>query len=951
MITMWRNSLLKKNWTIYLTGFAALLAVQMLPTGQSTAATSTNSGSGVVALNSNALSSGVLKETAKDLPTTQTSTGRALNNVIINGNYTMPKITIESHSVFPKNDYSTSTGKPNGVVVHWTANENNFSARREADYMVSMIDKNYVFVHTFIDSSMILNIAPTDYLCWGAGGVGNARFAQFEMVTANTEADFIKTTSYSAWYTAYLLHQYGLKPSLARVSGNSGTIWGHGDITNMLGGTNHSDPDEYLSRWGYSMPDFLALVEYYYGYDFAQQEKYETTGTINAQNNEYVYDYGPNGTYKSRYNSRLSSYNGKTVTIDQRLITKDGKTWYRYSTDGTNFFYALASGFKNDDALIRNIVSNKSVSLAGTVSAANAASGIYDIGPANTTGSRYNSKLQGYNGKSAQIDQSLTLDNGDVWYHYSTNGKYWFYAKSTDFAGVKDADSDDKPATANVTIKKTDKFSATMRIKAVSGDNAYDYAPAGVAKAHKNAALTAFEGKSATIDQKLTLSNGEVWYHYSVNGKYWFYGNSRSFSDVVLTSTTKKLGTPVARTIQAINSAYAYDFGPAGTAKYRRNAALSHFNGKTAYVDQEITLSNGEAWVRYSLDKKYYFFAKAENFKTLPTIKSTTSANLSKSIQADNGEVIYDNAPGGTAKARKNSNLKAFNGKTAKINQVVELSNGEVWYHYSVNNKYWFYALATGFTGTSISDSKNVRLTMQITAVSGDYAYDYKPAGVAGNHKNSALSSYNNKMATVNQQLTLANGETWYHYSLDGKYWFYANARNFIAAHVSAENNYAGMDVSKLSAAQRSFLAQVSNEAITVAAKRGLYPSVIVAQAAIETGWGTSVLAQKANNYFGIKADKNWTGAVFNAKTQEEVDGEMTDTTANFRKYNSLSESVADYGAKIANSSYYTGTFRINAADGIAAAEGLTKWATASKYVTSVQDTIRKYDLNVLDKF
>ena len=80
--------------------------------------------------------------------------------------------------------------------------------------------------------------------------------------------------------------------------------------------------------------------------------------------------------------------------------------------------------------------------------------------------------------------------------------------------------------------------------------------------------------------------------------------------------------------------------------------------------------------------------------------------------------------------------------------------------------------------------------------------------------------------------------------------------------------------------------------------KRGkpLYPSVVIAQAICESGWGQSTIMMKANAIFGIKATSSWKGKVYNANTQECYDGSTyTNITACFRAYNSLAESISDY--------------------------------------------------------
>ena len=81
-------------------------------------------------------------------------------------------------------------------------------------------------------------------------------------------------------------------------------------------------------------------------------------------------------------------------------------------------------------------------------------------------------------------------------------------------------------------------------------------------------------------------------------------------------------------------------------------------------------------------------------------------------------------------------------------------------------------------------------------------------------------------------------------------------------------------------------------------------PSVCIAQAAHETGWGTSSRMKLANAYFGIKAGGSWTGKVFTADTREVKNGVEYNTVANFRAYDSLADSVKDYYDLITASRY-----------------------------------------------
>ena len=68
--------------------------------------------------------------------------------------------------------------------------------------------------------------------------------------------------------------------------------------------------------------------------------------------------------------------------------------------------------------------------------------------------------------------------------------------------------------------------------------------------------------------------------------------------------------------------------------------------------------------------------------------------------------------------------------------------------------------------------------------------------------------------------------------------------------------------------------------------RKWVIPSVCIAQAALETGWGTSPMMVRANAYFGIKAGTGWTGRVYSTKTQECYNGQdYTTITDLFRAY------------------------------------------------------------------
>lgn len=88
-----------------------------------------------------------------------------------------------------------------------------------------------------------------------------------------------------------------------------------------------------------------------------------------------------------------------------------------------------------------------------------------------------------------------------------------------------------------------------------------------------------------------------------------------------------------------------------------------------------------------------------------------------------------------------------------------------------------------------------------------------------------------------------------------------------------------------------------------VAQKFNLNPIVIVAQAALETGWGKHV--GSSNNFFGIKANSSWAGDAQMQKSDEYVNGVRVSEVSAFRAYKSPEQSVEDYANFIVSNQRY----------------------------------------------
>ena len=96
-----------------------------------------------------------------------------------------------------------------------------------------------------------------------------------------------------------------------------------------------------------------------------------------------------------------------------------------------------------------------------------------------------------------------------------------------------------------------------------------------------------------------------------------------------------------------------------------------------------------------------------------------------------------------------------------------------------------------------------------------------------------------------------------------------------------------------------SFVHAMLPHAQQAANELGIEPHVLVAQAALETGWGKSIPTRADGttsfNVFGVKAGKNWTGDAVDARTSEFTHGRMVPTQDQFRGYESFADAFNDY--------------------------------------------------------
>ena len=127
----------------------------------------------------------------------------------------------------------------------------------------------------------------------------------------------------------------------------------------------------------------------------------------------------------------------------------------------------------------------------------------------------------------------------------------------------------------------------------------------------------------------------------------------------------------------------------------------------------------------------------------------------------------------------------------------------------------------------------------------------------------------------------------------------------------------------------------------------GVPAPLILAQAALESGWGKREIraddGTQSFNLFGIKADRSWKGATVETTTTEYVDGEPQKVRAKFRAYASYEEAFTDYARFITRNPRYANVLATD--DPNEAAHGLQRagYATDPRYGEKLVRIMQKF--------
>ena len=139
-----------------------------------------------------------------------------------------------------------------------------------------------------------------------------------------------------------------------------------------------------------------------------------------------------------------------------------------------------------------------------------------------------------------------------------------------------------------------------------------------------------------------------------------------------------------------------------------------------------------------------------------------------------------------------------------------------------------------------------------------------------------------------------------------------------IAAAQEINKSNASKSIQSLQGKPNDFVNLLRPYARAIAHETGIPEQFMIAQAALETGWGKHQIRLSENqpsyNLFGIKAGKSWKGPIIEAVTTEYINGVAQKVVDKFRVYRSYEESFRDYANLLLANSRYSGVLKTQSA-------------------------------------
>jgi bifunctional autolysin len=695
----------------------------------------------------------------------------SINDYIRSKNYAVPKYEEDIASYLPK--YSYRNGKPEGIVMHDTANDNS-TIQGEVNYMKN--NYNSAFVHAYVDGNRVIETANTDYLAWGAGPAANDRFIHVELVHTHTADDFARSINNYADYAATNLLYYGLKPDSAEYDGQ-GTVWTHRAVSNYLGGTDHSDPHAYLQSHGYSYDELYDLINEKYLIKTNKVAAWGTTssgstkpsggstGTTtptgkltvsNLTNTQGTVKSTNHGLYTSVYDTtgkKNSTINGKTYQLSKKA-TLGNKSFYLITDNKTNLGW-----MQTGDITVKKPAASSSSKLTvtalkntqGTVKSNN--HGVYT-----TVYDKAGVKNSNINGKTYQLSKKATLGSNSFYLITDSKSKTnlgWLQSgdisiKAATTAKTKAAVAP-KPATkvkAEATPKTT--TNQTLNVSKIGQTNP---SKLGIkASVYDKTAKdgSKYVGKTFNVTKQRKQGNTTyVLIQNSTNGTPIGWVDTKNINTRNLSKTAAKKGEYV---VKSTNSGlYAIPWGTKAQiiepSKNLNNKAFT--SSKSVFVDKDEyvygTVNNKTGWIALK-----DLGVKAKTAVVKKTTTKTQTVDYTKAKKQNFDYVVYNktgyfyNSPTSKTAGSLNEYYSTIFASYEKL-----VINGVTWYHGTLENGKKVWIKESDLRKELVKNISTGQTLDQ--AAAKQYGLPFKPQvqRVPGKWQNATLSEIKNAMNTA----------------------------------------------------------------------------------------------------------------------------------------------------------------------------------------------------------
>ncbi|WP_312574227.1 GW dipeptide domain-containing protein [Staphylococcus saprophyticus] len=705
--------------------------------------------------------SAVTKEatTRAALPKYSPKVNSSINNYIRKNKFKAPNYEQDIANYLPQ--YNYRYGKPEGIVMHDTANDNS-TITGEINYMKN----NYTsaFVHAYVDGDRIIETANTDYLAWGAGPQANDRFIHVELVHTHDYDSFARSINNYADYAATNLQYYGLVPDSAEYDG-VGTVWTHQAVSNYLGGSDHSDPHGYLAAHNYSYDELYDLIYEKYLIKTGQAAAWGTTssgstggtGGSTGSGNTGTTPPSKSGTVKVTENNGVGRINSKNDGLYTTVYDQKGKKTDRVNqtlkvtksaTLGKEQYY-LVSDY-NKGTLIgwvhQGDVSYNAAKAAAKINKTykiNPGEVIYTV-PWGTS----SQKAGSVSGKSAQTFKATKQQQiGKTNYIYGTVNNLTGWVSLSKLTAPSTTPS--KPSTtAKLVVSNLTNQQGTVA-KSNHGVYTSVYDKQGVQKSYVN-------GQTYKLSKKATLGSN-AFYLITDNKTNTNLGWMQT-GDITVKETAKKPAATQTQTVSKIGQLNATNSGIKTTVYDPKGKDASKFSGKTFTVTKQRTQGNNTyVLIQNTNQNTPIGWVNTKDINTR-NLSKTTAKNGQYTVKATNNGLYA--VPWGT-KSQQLDTLKNVKNNQFNASKSVYVDKDEYIYGIVNNKTGWIAAKDLNSTTKTPSVTKSavtpIKYDYIIHNQKGSYYIDPLTGKAAG-----SLKDFYEGIFTVYEKQVI-NGVTWYH--------------------------------------------------------------------------------------------------------------------------------------------------------------------------------------------